>query len=190
MFRLTALPRRARVAIAAILGALLLTTAGACDSGSPSSSEREASSRAGSYDALVDSQPAETMNYSPTREALNGWITTWGSPDAVSYVYLQGQEGQLLGYFVLKGLPVSYCAALTPTYEQVDAGGTDAPNAIVPAPSVDGVYYSGGQCNTYFGFDASSGAYIEYTVGAGQNVLLYSQPLPQANNVPNLSPTA
>jgi hypothetical protein len=53
---------------------------------------------------------------------------------------------------------------------------------------VDGVYYSGGECNTYYGKDATTGSFIEYTVGLGINVLLYNQPLPNHPNVPNLAP--
>jgi hypothetical protein len=180
MRRLTTLALAATVALAL----------SACDDGNQSA-QSESASRNSSYDALVKRQPAHHMDYSPTRETINGWIDAWDDPNAVSYVYLQNSEGTLLGYYVLKGLPVSYCAGLTPPYNFVGTpdDGNDAKDQQVPAPGVDGVYYSGGQCNTYYGFTADTGAYVEYTAGLGINVLLYNVPLPQANNVPNLAPT-
>lgn len=174
----------------ALTAAFLVAGLAACDD-STSSSQRESNSRDGSYDALVKRQPAHRMDYSPTRETINGWIDTWDDPNALSYVYLQNSNGDLLGYYVLKGLPVSYCAGLTPPYRWEDIPGDgNGTDQTVPAPGVDGVYYSGGQCNTYYGFTADTGAYVEYTAGLGINVLLYNQPLPQANNVPNLAPPA
>jgi hypothetical protein len=176
-------------ALAAFLAFLLLGAAG-CDS-SPSAGQQEASSRDGSYAALVKGQPAHSMAYSPTRDTINGWIDTWGKKGAVSYVYLQNSEGKLLGYYVLKGLPVSYCQGLTPPDQVEKHQGTDnGGNVDRPAPGVDGVYYGGSDCTRYYGFTADTGAYIEYTAGLGINVLLYNKPLPQSNNVPNLAPTS
>lgn len=120
------------------------------------------------------------MAYSPTRETINFWIDTWDEPGKLSFVYLQGANGEFLGYYVLEGLPVSYCAALTPTYETLEPHGDNDGVVSVPAPSMDGVYYVGGdQCNTYYGCDATSGAYIEYTAGLGINVLLFDEPMPR-----------
>ena len=180
---------RRRTALAGTALALVLGLT-ACDPGSTSSSDKESQSRDSTYDQLVAGQPAHSMNYSPTRDTINQWIDTWGKKGAVSYVYLQGGDGKLLGYFVLKGLPVSYCVGLTPPEQktQVDLGDANG-DALVPAPSVDGAYYSGADCNSYYGFTADSGTYVQFTVGQSQNVLLYNQPLPQAVNVPNLAPT-
>lgn len=164
-------------------------SAESCGETKPSSTESESQSRDGSYDALVKGQPAHSMNYSPTRDTINGWIDTWGKKGAVSYVYLKAADGSLQGYFVLKGLPVSYCQGLTPPYRKADIDlGTEGGETIVPAPGVDGVFYGGADCNRYYGFTADTGAYVEYTVGQGISVLLYNQPLPEANNVPNLAP--
>jgi hypothetical protein len=158
----------------------------ACDDGNDSQ-KNEATIRQNSYDHLVKEEPAHTMAVSPTRKTINFWIDTWGhDPDKLSYVYLQAGNGQLVGYYIFKGLPVTYCAALTPTYEFVGTpdDGSDDKNQQVPAPSVDGVYYSGGQCDSYYGRDATTGAYIEYTVGGSQNVLVYDRPLPRQNVEP------
>lgn len=147
----------------------------------PDAQANESASQQSSYETVVKNQPAGTMEYSPSRETINGWIETWDAPDKLSYVYFQNADGKVTGYFVFKGLPVNYCASLTPTYRvREDQYG----NLILPAPSVDGVYYSGGQCGTYYGFDATSDTYLEYTVGQGINVLVREEPLPVEGVLP------
>lgn len=177
---------RLRRTLFAAAAALTLTAGlGACESGeSGSSQSSESDRRQDSYDRLVAGQAAETMDYSPTRETINFWIETWEQEGKLSFVYFQGANGELLGYYVLEGLPVSYCAALTPTYEIIRRGDSAGAMMSVPAPGVDGAYYSGGQCNTYYGKDATTGAYLEYTVGNGQNVLLFDEPLPRQDVQP------
>lgn len=149
--------------------------------------QHEQQARLGAYERLVKNQPADTMDYSNTRETIRKWVDRWDEKGKLSYVYLQNANGDLLGYYILKGLPVSYCASLTPNYDliDVDHDGDRAPDFQVPAPGVDGVYYGGsGSCNTYYGFDATTDNYIEYTAGLGINVLLYDQPLPRQDVAP------
>lgn len=171
-----------------VVGGLLLFLAffaGSCDS-QPDAQKKEGQLRQDSYTRLARNQPARTMSYSPTRDTINFWIETWNKPGKLSYVYMQANNGQLTGYYIFRGLPVSYCASLTPTYEFADTpqDDSDVKDQQVPAPSVDGVYYSGGQCNAYYGRDATTGQYLEYTVGSGQNVLIYERPLPRQDVEP------
>jgi len=175
--------------IAAIpIAALALS---ACSGGDNGATTTEQTSRDSTYAKLVAAEPAHTMDYSPSRATINFWIDTWGKdPNKLSYVYLQNADGKLLGYYILKGLPVSYCAGLTPPYQWVDIPGDGGDTKQqAPAPGVDGVYYSGGQCMAYYGRDATTNAYVEYTAGLGINVLLYDQPLPNNQNVPPLGPS-
>jgi hypothetical protein len=165
------------IGLAIAAAALLLV---GCDS-QPDAQRNEAKIQQDSYSRLSAAQPARAMNYSSTRETINFWIRTWDSPDKLSYVYLIASNGQLIGYYVFKGLPVSYCAALTPTYR---IHGSSNGNLVLPAPSIDGVYYSGGQCNSYYGRDATTNSYIEYTVGNGINSLVYERPLPRQDVEP------
>src|SRR5690606_40706282 len=97
-------------------------------------------------------QPAHVMKYSPTRETISKWGKTWEKEGKLSYVYLLNSMGDTVGYYVLKGLPVSYCASLTPTW---DFTRQDGKYHQVPAPGIDQEYYgnSGGLCSTYYGFD-------------------------------------
>lgn len=178
---------RSKLASAALAAALIFTVA-ACESGT-SSSEDERSRQQDGYDRLTSSQPAGSMEYSPSRETINFWIDTWDEPNKLSYVYLMAADGSYIGYYILQGLPVSYCAMLTPPYEfERPYGGSNGSNGhLVPAPAMDGIYYAGeGSCNTYYGVDASTGSYIEYTAGMGINVLLYDQPLALQTDIPAL----
>lgn len=163
------------ISIAAV-GMLALT---ACEEDADSSSRGEA------HSTMQENQPAKTMSYSPTRETINFWVDTWDEPGKLSYVYLQNPDGEMLGYYVLEGLPVSYCAQISPNYSVY--GGNS--RVVAPAPANDGAYYGEGNCNTYYGKDATTGAYIEYTAGLGINVLLFDQPLPQSNNITAMGPT-
>ena len=169
-----------RLAITGVLAVLLAFVLVGCDT-QPEAQKTETKIQQDSYARLAAAQPARAMSYSPTRETINFWIKTWDSPDKLSYVYLIASNGQLIGYYVFKGLPVSYCAALTPTYRYEKKSDTWFSQT---APSVDGVYYSGGECNTYYGRDATTNSYIEYTVGQGISALIYERPLPRQDVEP------
>ena len=147
---------------------------------SQSAAKQENSIRQSNYERLAESQPAHEMNYSPTRATKNFWIDTWGTPGKLSYVYLMNGTGDLIGYYIFEGLPVSYGVSLVPPYEvlhNVDLGEYHG-DIVVPSPSIDGTYASAANVNTFYGKDALTGMYIEYTVGFGINALLYSEPMP------------
>lgn len=155
MYRLT------RIFAAIVATTLLL---GACnDEDEPNAAERRQTA-----------QPTEEMSYSPTAETINEWIRTWGVEGKLSFAYIQDMNGDY-GYYVLEGLPVSYCASIDENYEVHTNGSTGI--AISPAPAQDGVYYSGGQCGSYYGFDATTGTYMEWSVGMGQNYFVYEEPM-------------
>jgi hypothetical protein len=164
--------------------AAILLTATACDDNEAVDSERKTVNDTQS--SLIASQPAHPMTYSPTRATKNFWIDTWGTdPNKLSYVYMQNAQGELFNSYVFKGLPVSYCNSLVPTFDvDSDANG----KVTTPRPSMDGTYPSGsGACSTFYGQDAATGGYVEYTVGLGINVFLFDRPLPN-RNVPKLVP--
>lgn len=161
----------------------------ACGGTDNSAQQQEDKNRQNNYKTLTERQPAGTMGYSPTRETKNFWIKTWGQKGKKSYVYLFSNDGKVLGYYVLDGLPVNYCTSLIPPYQFVDPPGDGDPQLfMVPGPSVDGTFNSGSDCNTFYGKDAVSGAYIQYTAGLGLNPLLYDQPLSPGivGDAPNL----
>jgi hypothetical protein len=171
--------RRLTTTTAALTAAALLFGLTACtEETKPTSRAQENTARQSNYDRLVAKQPAHTLAHSPTRDTKNFWIDTWGkTPGKLSYVYLQDARGSW-GYFVLKGLPVTYCVSLLPPEQKarVDLGQYDG-DAFVPAPSMDGTYSSNSNCSSYYGQDATTGAYVEWSVGANQSYLLYSEPM-------------
>lgn len=146
-----------------------------CDSENDAASQ-ERNTNQNNYESLQDKQPAEEMDYSPTREGINKWIETWEEPGKISYVYLVNSDGVETGYFVFEGLPVAYDASLTPPEKTEWEHGNLYERA---APSMDGVYYSGGNTTTYYGFDAISGSYIMFSVGGSQNMFITEKPLPR-----------
>lgn len=143
------------------------------------------------YSKVMKSQPGKTLDYSPTRETINFWVDTWNEPGKLSYVYLQNTSGDVIGYYVLKGLPVSYCAQISPP-DRMDAqhDGDSTGTVVRKAPANDGAYYGDGNCNTFYGQDATSGAYVEYTAGMGINVLLFDAPMPNQSDAKPLGPTS
>jgi hypothetical protein len=100
--------------------------------------------------------------------------------------YLRNVNGDPVGYYVTRGLPVSYCVSLTPTqHVRDDSDG----NLLIQDPSVDAAFYSGGDCQRYYAQDANTGKYLEWTTGQGQQMLIYSEPGPAFNNVQPLGYT-
>lgn len=149
--------------------------------------ETETKAKLAAYEKLVAAQPAKTMDYSPTREALNQWVTTWGKPGKLSYVYIQNMKGDY-GYFVMKGLPVPRCKMLTAN-TRVTGSNQNLINEEIPG--MDGTYTSGGTCNTYFGYDATTNVYLEFTVGMGQSYFVFGEPvtLPEFKDAHQMGPT-
>lgn len=178
--------RQLTIAVAGICAVLLLGASSCGDEPQPPAQEQETERQQDAYDRLTADQPANVAEYSPTRETINYWLDTWGKePGKLSYVYLLASNGQMVGYFIFEGLPVSYCASLTPTYRMERPWGGNGQNGhMVPAPAMDGVYYSGGQCQAYYGKDAVSASYMEYTIGNGISALVYEQPLPRQDVEP------
>lgn len=181
---------RKTAVIGAALGAALLFGAESCDGSTDSGQKTEDTSRQHNYDQLIKSQPAHTMSYSPTRATKNFWIDTWGTRGKVAYVYLRDANSRVFGYYVLDGLPVSYCTSLVPPVREWDVEGDSSGSVgtLGPAPSVDGTYASASNCNEMYGRDAVTGSYVEYSVGLGINQQISDQPLPQYGDAKPLGP--
>lgn len=149
----------------------------ACDPDRETAANSEQDRQVQNYEAQVERQPAEPMEYSPTRNGLREWAENWDEPGKVAYIYFFGANGEELGYFVAEGLPTSYCASLTPPdrVDRISAASVDS--VVRSAPTIDGAYYSGNNCTQFFAKDAVSGAYLEWTAGGSFNYFLSDQPL-------------
>lgn len=148
--------------------------------------KQEQTTRNESYTDLITAQPSHTMTYSPTRETMNAWVDTWNVRGQLSFVYLLNANAEKIGYFVFIGPPVSYCVSLAPDWQPYDYPGDHDSyyDEIVPAPDVDGGYYSGCSVNQFYGVDATTGAVIDFSAGGTLNYLSSTQPLDL--NVPPL----
>lgn len=165
--------------MAACLLVFVFLTAEECTEDNATTKEKQTQKQ--NYQGLQAKQPADGMAYSPTRNSLKEWAGTWEEQGKLSYVYFFGANGDKVGYFIFEGLPVSYCASLTP----VDDINRDAsPDAIVTAPSIDGVYYSGSGCTQFFGYEAGTGTYFEFTAGGSFNYFLSDNPLTELDMKP------
>lgn len=138
------------------------------------------------YEKLVELEPAKEVTNPKTRETVNFFTETWNEEGQLAYVYLQNSNGDMIGYYALDGPPVSMCTALTPPDRAKRHG--EGGVSVRVAPGIDGVYRSDEDCSRYYGKDASTGSYVEFTVGMGINMLLYTEPLENHPNVENLSP--
>jgi hypothetical protein len=167
--------RTALVAGAAV-GAVLLS-ASSCES--ESTAEKAAKARSKGVDQIRVNQPVKPMEYSPTLNTITKWSETWGKKGKVSYVYMQRADGSFAGYYVLEGLPVNYCVSGSPPYDMEDLpGDQDSADQKVDAPGLDGAYYGGCDSSRYYGFDAVTGQYVEYSEGMSLTAVLSDQPLP------------
>jgi hypothetical protein len=177
-----------RAAAAALVVLALVIGVSAC--GGESENEKahkdQATTRQAEFARLSHQEKIDQATFSPTRRTINFWTKTWGhDPNKLSYVYMQADNGQLTGYYIFRGLPVTECAALTENYEFVDPKGDDEKTLYqVPAPGVDGVYYSGGQCDVYYGEDALTHSFMEFSLSGGQSFQLYEKPLPRQHVEP------
>lgn len=160
--------------------ALVVFVAGllaACDDERTDAADKEQKKQGQVYEGLAAGQPAQGMSYSPSRESANKWADKWDEQGKVSYVYILDSVGNKLGYFIFKGLPVSYCASLTPPdqVDHIDYGSVDA--VVRAAPALDGMYYSAANCQQMYGFDAMTGQYYEFTGGGAFGYFLSDQPI-------------
>lgn len=161
-----------------IVLALAVAFAACGESENDQAHKEQAKTRKAEFTRLSKQEKIDEASFSPTRRTINFWMKTWGhDPNKLSYVYMQADNGQLTGYYIFRGLPVTECAALTENYEFVDPPGNGDENFMVPAPGVDGVYYSGGQCDVYYGEDALTHSFMEFSLSGGQSFQLYEKPI-------------
>lgn len=117
--------------------------------------------------------PVPQINNFLAREAVAKQVRRLDEKGKLFYVYILGQNGQQVGYYVSNTRPVSTCALLTPSQEFVISGGGHH-SAVLGTPSLGGVYGFGGGCNSHFFFDAATDAYVEIS---GLPFFVADQPL-------------
>ena len=107
-----------------------------------------------------------------SRKAINKWLKRVDVPNKEWYVYLHApMTGEILGYYVSSTVPLSYGVAISNPVQIINSGNVD--DAVIPAPSLDGVFYSGIDERTWYFFDAETDTLIT----TNMNVSFMDQPL-------------
>lgn len=157
-----------RIRVALVVGLLSLFAVIAmgsddCGGGGKQDAQRENSvaARASTFDRAEKAAPMpQSVNF-PLRKALVEMTKRQDMIDHPWYVYILGDNGNQIGYYVAKTTPINACDFLGSTE---DVYNSDNGNLVLTAPSLDGVFYGGGGassgCDAWFFFDVSSDALI------------------------------
>ena len=109
------------------------------------------------------------------RKMLAKYVERQDVPDHPFYVYILGQTGNIVGYYVAQAAPVNVCAFLSST-EKISH--ETSPGLLITAPSLDGIFYGGSGassgCDGWFIFDAATDALV---IVYGSNMFVADQPL-------------
>lgn len=146
----------------------------ACDPSQAASSSQaakraEAANRAAQDDVMARATaqtPVPQIKNFLARKNLAEYMKRMDDPAKTWFVYVIADNGAKLGYYVASTYPQSSCSFMTPPQQvkEVSVSGQGSnPIAITSAPSLMGVYYSGGGCDNTFFFDANSSALIMLT---------------------------
>lgn len=112
------------------------------------------------YAKAVKQVPTPNVTNFPRRQTLADAVVRQSLPHHPWYVYVLGQNGNIVNYYVAKSVPVNDCDYLSSTQELVDSH-----NATwqLDAPSLEGIYQSASGCNTMTFFDLATNAEIQLT---------------------------
>lgn len=112
--------------------------------------------------AARNAVPTPKMRNYLVRKAVREYMNRLDAPQKTFYTYIFADNGQTMGYYVGQSKPISGCTLMTPP-DQIfqDNGHLDRDGQVIAAPNLNGVYSPGGQCDTYFFFDASTDALVE-----------------------------
>jgi len=107
----------------------------------------------------------------PLRQSLVKYTERGDLTNHLYYVYVLADTGNIIGYYVAQGQPVSINAFLSSTEDATD-------NGVLTAPSLDGIFYGGAgasaDANGWFFFDAATDALV---ILYGVKLFVADQPL-------------
>ena len=130
-----------------------------------------------------DAVPVPQVQNFLTRQSVAKWMKRMDKPNKIFYVYITGDNGNIVGYYTAQNRPTSSCTLMTPSdriQQKLLGEGSDGQTVhwskshVVDAPALDGVYYGSAQCAGVFFFDAATDAYIEIN---GYHYMVTDQPL-------------
>jgi hypothetical protein len=108
------------------------------------------------YGQAVAQVPTPNITNFPRRKTLVDAVERQALPDHPWYVYVLGQQGNIVNYYVAKSVPVNDCDYLSSTQNVQDG-------LVLDSPSLEGIYQSQTGCNTLTFFDLATDAEIQIT---------------------------
>lgn len=123
------------------------------------------------HDRLLNDVPIPQIEYSQERRNLVRRLTTFNTPDKISYIYLVS-FGKVMAFCTVKG-KVSSVNSLLTTPDQIfddPHGYKEAGSVTVASPQLDGSYGSNGDAIFFF---TTEGVYVEWN----GEYMLCDQPL-------------
>jgi len=160
----------------------LVTTLGlaACDQGPPSAQDKNEQARNKLMERATNAVPVPEVDNFLTRKYIAKWMERMDDPSKVFFTYLYSNTGQEVLY-AIGTRPINLCTLMTPPQKWWTEGGAHHSEQLGPAPTLSGVYGSGGGgCYTYYYFEAQTDRMIHF--GGGWKYITADQPMkaPQA----------
>jgi hypothetical protein len=158
--------KKALTALGLVMILVISLTAGACDYEESSTTKNNRTNERIAQTA-IESVQVPRVEYFNERKVVAEWFTRWDNDKIISYVYVF-IGGNPIGYYIVKGKPVSTRSYLTPEEAYYTNG------AVLQTPSLDGTY---GQDNVGWHFFTASGIAVAIE-GEYASVLFTDKPLP------------
>lgn len=141
--------------------------------------------RAATFQRAANSIPDPRTTNFPLRRTLKEMTQREDLLHHPWYVYMLGDQGNVIGYYVAKTTPINACDFLSSTQ---DVYGNDQGVLSMTSPSLDGIYYGGaggaGGCDTWVWLDAATNAEVKVN---GVHWYVADQPLKIAAKVIRIS---
>lgn len=143
-----------------LAGAFIMLTS--CSRGDISGRSSSVEQRNNSFSLAEKKFPNPKLENFPQREALIEFSKRQDLVNHPWFIYILGDNGNPIGYYVGKTRPINSCNFLSSTEGIYNGPKGDL---ILTAPAFDGMYYGGGSasaaCNSMFFFDWNTNAMIE-----------------------------
>lgn len=139
---------------------------------SASTTKQQQKIQSGTMDRADAAVPIPHNNNFIAREMVAEYMKRMDQPNKTFYIYVMGDNGNVIGYYVSQGPTVNICTFMSPTDKVV--GNSSGGYAVRQAPALDGLYYGSGACGTDYFFDAVTGALVQLQ---GFKTFVVDQPL-------------
>jgi hypothetical protein len=140
--------------------------------GEASTTEKQEQTRSSLMDKANASVPIPRIDNFLARQSVAEYMRRMDNPSKTFYIYVLGDNGNTIGYYVAKSQPMNICSFMSPTDKVEERYGD--PDVVRQAPALDGLYYGSSGCNVDYFFDAETDALIQLN---GLNYMITDQPL-------------